>query len=241
MVTFETEHPQTFQYGFSARSGLYTSGDSLTYGFRLLDASGQEVRTIFEAKGARGLFPVARTATQIIVSEIDYDDAGRIRGSRLARVNDGELEVIAELPASPLGGAILGDRVYFTVAAEGGQKSYDLLVVDLTSRAMTRVRSGLNQPQVYSASGKLMVDGRLDEAGLSFPCDYECATEDTGKWLFSLHPDQNRDLVLEVFAVASGRSVWSTAGDIVDYRLDGGELTVYLNGRIVSQRLGDLN
>lgn len=241
LVTFETRQPQTFQYGFSARSGLYASGDSLAYGFRLLDASGREVHTIFQFDGARGLFPVARSATETIVSVIDYDDAGKIRGSRLARVDGGKLEIITELPASPLGGAILGDQLYFTVAAEGGQKTYDLMTLDRVSGEMVLVRSGLRQAQIYAASGKLLVDGKADDSGLSFPCEYDCATEDTGRWLFSLRPNQDRDLMLEVFSVASGRSVWSTVGDIVDYRLDGEDLTVYLNGEIVSQRLGDLS
>lgn len=237
-ITFETRYRQMFQYGFSTRSDLYTSGDSLKYGFRLLDTGGDRTRTILDTPGAKGLFPVARRANQTIVSLVDYDGSGRIRRSRLARVAGGALEILAEVPASPLGGAILGDRVYFTAASSDGQKTYDLLAIDSDSKKPSHVRSGLKSPRIYAGNGELIVDGRVDGSNTSFPCDDECAVEDTGRWLFSLHPNQSNDLTLEVFSLESGRSVWSTTGDIVDFRLRAEDLTVYRNGDIIEHRLG---
>lgn len=273
-VTFETRSPQTFQYAFSARSGLYTSGDSIAYGFRLLEIDGGQARTVLRADGPKGLFPVARTTTDTVVSVVDYDALGHIRGSRLARVRGGRLDTITELTASPLGGAILGDRLYFTTAAADGRQTYDLLVTDLNMPRPTRVRTGLRSPQIYAGNGRLIVDGRSESIGStgatgstgggagasdadggggtggagggggagregeSFPCQYDCSTEDSGRWLFSLRPDRYRDLVFEVFSLSSGRSVWSTVGDVVDYRMDNGKLTVYLNGEIRTHNLG---
>lgn len=239
-VVFETKNPQTFQYAFRTPSPLYISGDSASYGFRILRTEGTQVHSDLEIGQRQGVFPLAVVGDDAFVSVVDYDEAGQIARGTLALYGKGGLTPVVDLTVPAVGGAVLGDTFYYTVPAMDASATFDLYSLTPGSSSPKLVRQKLASGKILAAADRLLLDDALEGTGITIPCDYECTVDGSGRFVFSLRPGKDQDLTLSVFDATTGDAVWTVTGDVIDYRHEGEKLTVYLTGRIVSETIGGL-
>jgi hypothetical protein len=93
--------------------------------------------------------------------------------------------------------------------------------------------------QVFSFQGKILDKDFIGSDAPVKSCDYYCYLDSSSGLMYSLYPDEQQDLSLDVVDVKSGKLRATTSGDIVDFHASKEKATVYMNGRIVELALSE--
>jgi len=231
-IAVETTRPQLFHYDFPTRENLFTSGDSTDNGFRILRVDGPQITTVLLADSNQGVFPLASDGSTFLFTVVDYTEAdGAIVQSRVARLEGEQLVEYANIDGAVTAGVLLDSTLFYSVF-QPESELYDLLRVDVSDlQAIPEVLdSGLTEGDVYSYQGVLIADDFYSPTGATLNCDYYCYIDEVHGLVLALYPNDSQDLSLDAIDLASGERRWSEAGDLVDFTIDGDQLTIYAVG-----------
>lgn len=229
-----------FYYKFGTLSNLYTSGNSATGGFSLVEVSSSEVRTVATTKDNEALFPIAQDGEVTIFVLYTFDDERHETARRLVRMTSpGVFEPFVHATGLIASGAVVGETLYYTTV-DADEGTYDLWSVSKTDldAEPEHERSGMDGGELYEYRGQLLTsDGTTIHGG---PRDYECSDncwflDDFGV-LVRDTADGSGGLRLDVIDMDSGETVHEVPGAL-GFDLSDGTLTTFCDGSIDEYRL----
>lgn len=231
-------HPNWFQYEFPTPSELYTSGSSTDNGFSIIRVNEEGTTTVATMAEDEGVFPLATDGTRHFFLVSRYDEGGRELSRRLAALGADGLVPYAQVTGLVDSGAVLADRLYFTVFDEAAQ-AYSLHSVSVRdpSSAARPEKSGLRGGKVLAYGGRLWTsDGtRISDGTASLPCTDLCYF--VGDRFLTLHVGASNGLALDVHDPATTTLV-ETIDNAVAFRPEGKGLRVFGEGFIKDVALG---
>jgi hypothetical protein len=247
-VLASTDVLNDFYYSFNSLDSFITAGNSITLGFHLLKVSDGAAVSLLALPSDAGLFPLASSGDLHLFTLSTFGER-LVETERRVVAWDGDalaLVPVGDISGIITGGAIVGDKLYYTTLVDG--RSYSLKVVQLgvETATPTLVEEGLLYPDVYSFRGELLKrvdDGRVvavpdvGGAASSWECPVACFFLDEVGLVLSLAGGVEAPVHGVVYDGFTATPI-GTVRDVVGATVSDSGLTVYGWHDMVSELKG---
>lgn len=235
------ERPNWFQYEFDPLSDRYTSGNSFTNGFSVIEVNEKkQVKEILKLEDDEAIFPLACNEKYEIYTHSYYDEMGIEIDSkrRLCILENGHITNIEGAKGLISKGVLKGSELYYSVYDKEKDR-YTINRIDMNEPdAVTCVKSDLIcDAMIITKYGILysdndyfyMGDQRIKKMSLNYGF-FE------SKYIYQIGINENNELVLHVFDLEEMEDIW-VVDDIIDFEIAENEVIVYGNGFIERKSL----
>lgn len=220
-----------FQYDFSPKSSIYTSGNSLENKFLVLDISKNDISILLDLNENEGIFPFAQNEDSNFYLHTYYDQSGVEREQRkICSIIDGKIKEIEGPKGLISKGALFKNKLFFSVYNEE-KNLYNIYTLNLDDDKINCVKYDIADDNmlVTSAGVAFVENGFFDLNGskikkLEFNYGYE-----ENDYIFQEGIGNDGKFFLSIIYAKSLKEVQHIE-NIIDFVLTEDQVVVYGEG-----------
>jgi len=227
-------------YEFSPEVNLMTIGHSIDLGFEIISVQPHEVRKLFKAEPDSGLFPLVYKENDFYFTKSIYDDKS-VEISRCLIKYDIENNSLIEyknISGLIYCGAIIGDRLYYTIYNEqlNNFNLYSVDCNDFNTKAQLE-KSNLKFGEIYSQNDVLYTttESEIISNTKSFKkMEHNYFIKDEFLVQYEL---QQAGSINAILTDTIKNEVLLIAEEVIDFQVEDDEILFYCNGKIESYKI----